>query len=151
MNTGPTVFTQVIARIPHWELRRAYSSCALAMPRINALSAWDRFLALCFAHMTFRRSLRDIEACLLAQTGLAYHMGFRSRITRSSLARANERRAWQPWAHLASKLITRARPLYRDEPRAIKWDVPVVAVESSLIDLSLTLCPWANYTGNKAA
>lgn len=151
MNTGQTVFTQVIARIPHWEFRRAYSACDLAMPRSNALSAWDHFLALCFAQMTLRRSLRDIEACLRAQPGLAYHMGFRSAITRSSLARANERRAWQPWAHLAGKLITKSRSLYRDEPRAIDWDVPVIAVDSSLIDLSLALCPWANYTGSKAA
>lgn len=121
------------------------------MPRSNALSAWDHFLALCFAQMTMRRSLRDIEACLRAQSGLAYHMGFRSMVTRSSLARANEKRAWQPWAHLAGKLITKARSLYQDEPRAIDWDVPVIAVDSSLIDLSLALCPWANYTGNKAA
>jgi hypothetical protein len=151
MNTGQTVFTQVIARIPHWEFRRAYSACDLALPRSNALSAWDHFLALCFAQMTMRRSLRDIEACLRAQSGLAYHMGFRSAVTRSSLARANETRAWQPWAHLAGKLIVKARSLYQDEPRAIDWDVPVIAVDSSLIDLSLALCPWANYTGNKAA
>jgi hypothetical protein len=151
MNTGQTVFTQVIARIPHWEFRRAYSACDLAMPRSNALSAWDHFLTLCFAQMTLRRSLRDIEACLRAQSGLAYHMGFRSAVTRSSLARANETRAWQPWAHLAGKLIVKARSLYQDEPRAIDWDVPVIAVDSSLIDLSLALCPWANYTGNKAA
>ena len=121
------------------------------MPRSNALSAWDHFLALCFAQMTLRRSLRDIEACLRAQSGLAYHMGFRSVVTRSSLARANEQRAWRPWAHLAGKLITKARSLYQDEPRALDWDVPVIAVDSSLIDLSLALCPWANYTGNKAA
>jgi len=151
MNTGQTVFTQVIARIPHWEFRRAYNACDVTMPRRNALSAWDHFLALCFAQMTLRRSLRDIEACLRAQRGLAYHMGFRSAVTRSSLARANEQRAWQPWAHLAGKLITKARSLYQDEPRAIDWDLPVIAVDSSLIDLSLALCPWANYTGNKAA
>lgn len=65
-------------------------------------------------------------------------------------ARANEQRAWQPWAHLAGKLITKARSLDQDEPRAIDWDLPVIAMDSSLIDLSLPLCPWANYTGNKA-
>lgn len=77
MNAGQTVFAQVIARIPHWEFRRAYSACNLILPRNNALSPWDHFLALCFAQMTFRQSLRDIEACLRAQAGLAYHMGFR--------------------------------------------------------------------------
>lgn len=151
MNAGQTVFAQVIARIPHWEFRRAYSACNLILPRSNALSPWDHFLALCFAQMTFRQSLRDIEACLRAQAGLAYHMGFRSQITRSSLARANEKRPWEPWAHLARKLIPKARALYQNEPRAIEWDVPVIAVDSSLIDLSLALCPWANFTGTKAA
>lgn len=151
MNSGQTVFAQVVARIPHWEFRRAYSACDLILPRSNALSAWDHFLALCFAQMTFRQSLRDIEACLRAQAGLAYHMGFRSSITRSSLSRANQNRRWEPWAHLARKLIPKARALYQDEPRAIEWDIPVIAVDSSLIDLSLALCPWANFTGTKAA
>jgi hypothetical protein len=151
MNTGQTVFAQVIARIPHWEFRRAYRACDLTMSRSNALSPWDHFLALCFAQMTFRQSLRDIEACLRAQSGLAYHMGFRSPITRSSLARANEKRAWQTWDCLARKLIPKARSLYQDEPRVLDWDIPVIAVDSISIDLSLALCPWANFTGTKAA
>ena len=151
MNTGPTVFAQVMVRIPHWEFRRAYIACDNILPRSNALSAWDHFLALCFAQMTFRQSLRDIEACLRAQSGLAYHMGFRCLVTRSSLARANEQRDWRPWAMLARKLIPKARSLYRNEPHAVDLDVPIVAVDSTLIDLSLALCPWANYTGAKAA
>lgn len=151
MNTGQTVFTQVMARIPHWEFQRAYTACGVPPPRSDALSPWDHFLALGFAQMTFRESLRDIEACLGAQAGLAYHMGFRSRITRSALSRANERRDWRPWEHLAGKLMPKVRALYFDEPNALDLDVPVIAVDSSIINLSFALCPWANWNGTDAA
>ena len=140
-----------MARVPHWEFHRAYRHCASPLPRSNALSAWDHFLALSFAQFTFRQSLRDIEACLRAQPGLSYHMGFRGRITRSGLARANELRDWRPWAHLAGRLMAKVRVLYRDEPAAVDLDVPLLAVDSTLIDLSLALCPWARFTGVKAA
>jgi hypothetical protein len=76
MNTGQTVFSQVMARIPHWEFQRAYTACDMPAARSDAFSPWDHFLTLSFAQMTFRESLRDIEACLNAQAGLAYHMGF---------------------------------------------------------------------------
>jgi len=151
MNTGQAVFAQIMARIPHWEFQRAYQSCEVPAPRSDALSPWDHFLALCFAQMTFRQSLRDIEACLRAQPGQAYHLGFRGSITRSSLARANEQRDWRPWAHLARKLMPKARSLYLEEPAALSIDLPVLAVDSTLIELSLALCPWANFTGAKAA
>lgn len=151
MNTGQAVFAQIMARIPHWEFQRAYHACEVAAPRSDALPPWDHFLALCFAQMTFRQSLRDIEACLRAQRGLAYHLGFRGTITRSALARANEQRDWRPWALLARKLMPKVRALYQTEPAALDLDVPVIAVDSSLIDLSLALCPWANFTGVKAA
>ena len=151
VNTGQAVFAQIMARIPHWEFHRAYHACEVAAPRADALSPWDHFLALCFAQMTFRQSLRDIEACLRAQRGLAYHLGFRGTITRSALARANEQRDWRPWALLARKLMPKVRALYQTEPSALDLDVPVIAVDSSLIDLSLAPCPWANFTGVKAA
>lgn len=151
VNTGQTVFAQVMACIPHWAFQRAYRACDVSAPRTDALSPWDHFLALCFAQMTFRQSLRDIEACLRAQPSLAYHLGFRGTITRSALARANEQRDWRPWAHLARQLMPKVRSLYQDEPAALDLDVPVIAVDSSLIDLSLALCPWANFTGVKAA
>lgn len=151
VNTGQAVFAQIMARIPHWEFQRAYRACGARTPRSDALSPWDHFLALCFAQLTFRQSLRDIEACLRAQPGLAYHLGFRGAITRSTLARANEQRDWQPWALLARKLMPKVRALYQTEPTALDLDVPVIAIDSSLIDLSLALCPWANFTGVKAA
>ena len=151
VNTGQAVFAQIMAHIPHWEFQRAYRACGARVPRSDALSPWDHFLALCFAQLTFRQSLRDIEACLRAQPGLAYHLGFRGAITRSALARANEQRDWQPWAMLARKLMPKVRALYQTEPTALDMDVPVIAIDSSLIDLSLALCPWANFTGVKAA
>ncbi|MBM3874021.1 MAG: DUF4372 domain-containing protein [Verrucomicrobia bacterium] len=136
MNTGQAVFAQIMARIPHWEFQRAYQASGAITPRADALSPWDHFLALCFAQMTFRQSLRDIEAGLRAQRGLSYHLGFRGTITRSALARANEQRDWRPWAVLARKLMPKVRALYQSEPSALDLDVPVIAVDSSLISTS---------------
>jgi hypothetical protein len=150
MNAGKTIFSQVLERVPHWEFRRLAAQHDEADGR-RRFSSWDHFLALAFAQMTFRESLRDIEACLNIQPSLAYHLGFRSRITRSTLARASEERDWHLFAALAHKLIARARHLYRDEPNTIDLDAPIYAVDSSLIELSLALCPWANWTGNDAA
>lgn len=150
MNAGKTIFSQVLARVPHWEFQRLAALHDQGDGR-RQFSAWDHFLALAFAQMTFRESLRDIEACLNVQPKLAYHLGFRSRVTRSTLARVNEERDWRLFSALAHKLIARARRLYQDEPNAIDIDAPVYAVDASLIDLSLALCPWANWSGSDAA
>jgi hypothetical protein len=150
MNTGPLVFSQVIAHVPHWEFQRLAKKHVPA-DRRRRFSAWDHFLALGFAQMTFRESLRDIEACLGSQQNLRYQLGFRARVTRSTLARANEERSWTLFAALAHKLIERARGLYVDEPHALDLPMPVYAVDSTLIDLSLALCPWVNWTGTTAA
>lgn len=149
MNAGKMVFSQVVARVPHWEFQRLARAHDHADGR-RQFSAWDHFLALAFAQMTFRESLRDIEACL-GTPRLAYHLGFRARVTRSTLARANEERDWRLFSALAHKLIDRARHLYQDEPSVLDLAVPVYAVDSTLIDLSLALCPWANWTGTDAA
>ena len=148
---GQIVFSQVMARVPRWEFLRAYAVCEVRSPRSDAVSPRDHFLALSFAQMTFRESLRDIEACINAQIGLAYQLGLRSMITRSGLARANEQRDWHPWEYLALTLMPKVRALYADEPNALELDVPIIAVDSSLIDLSFALCPWANWTGTDAA
>lgn len=149
MNAGKTVFSQVVARVPHWEFQRLARAHDPADGR-RRFSSWEHFLALAFAQMTFRESLRDIEACL-STPRLAYHLGFRSRVTRSTLARANEDRPWQLFAALTHKLMARARHLYRDAPGLLDLAVPVYAVDSTLIDLSLALCPWANWNGTDAA
>jgi hypothetical protein len=146
MNEGKTVFAQVMACVPHWEFRRIAAEHDNAI-RARAFSAWDHFLAMSFAQITFRESLRDIEACLDSQSQLRYHLGFRSRITRSTLARVNEQRPWQLFAAVAQKLIHRAQEAYREEPNVLDLKAPVYALDSTFIDLSLALCPWANWTG----
>ena len=98
---GKTIFAQVLERVPHWEFRRLEKIHDPADGR-RQFSAWDHFLALAFAQMTFRESLRDIEACLSTQPALAYQLGFRARVTRSTLARANEERDWCLFAALAT-------------------------------------------------
>lgn len=149
MHEGKTVFAQVMACVPHWEFRRAVTAHDNAV-RERVFSAWDHFLAMSFAQITFRESLRDIEACLDAQPQLRYHLGFRSRVTRSTLSRANEQRPWQLFAAVAQKLIARTREAYCEEPNVLELKAPVYALDSTFIDLSLALCPWANWTGSDA-
>lgn len=149
MNHGKTVFSQVMACVPHWEFQRVTAAHDDAI-RVRQFSAWEHFLAMCFAQVTFRESLRDIEACLDSQPTLRYHLGFRSRVTRSTLARANEHRPWPLFSAIAQKLIARARDAYRDEPNVLDLQAPVYALDSTFVDLSLALCPWANWTGTDA-
>jgi hypothetical protein len=150
MHAGKLVFAQIIERVHHWEFRRLVRRHGLDSGRMR-FTPWEQFLALCFAQLTFRESLRDIESCLGAQPHIAYHLGFRSRVTRSTLADANEQRDWRLFAAVAQCLMARARRLYRDEPNALDIDATIYALDGSLIDLSLALCPWANWTGNDAA
>src|SRR5882757_4527495 len=123
MNAGKSVFSQVLSRVPHWEFRRLAKAYDPGDGR-RQFSAWDHFLALAFAQMTFRESLRDIEACLTTPH-VAHHLGFRHRVTRATLARANEQRDWRLFSALARKLIARARQLYQDEPNGLDLEIPV--------------------------
>lgn len=149
MNSGRTVFAQVMERIPHWEFRRLAERYDPADGRRH-MSSWDHFLTLAFAQMTFRRSLRDIEACL-QPVGVAHSLGIRARVTRSTLARANEQRSWQLASEVVKKLMARAQKLYAEDPGTLGLPGPVIAVDSTLIDLSLALCPWANWNDSSAA
>jgi Transposase DDE domain/Domain of unknown function (DUF4372) len=149
MNEGKTVFAQVMACVPHWEFRRITAQHDHTV-RTRVFSAWDHFLAMSFAQLTFRESLRDIEACLDSQPSLRHLLGFRSRVTRSTLGRVNEQRPWQLFAAVAQKLMQQAQELYRAEPNVLELTAPVYALDSTFIDLSLALCPWANWTGADA-
>ncbi|WP_414662872.1 DUF4372 domain-containing protein [Horticoccus sp. 23ND18S-11] len=149
MDQGKTVFAQVMSCVSHWEFRRATPDRDKT-PRTRLFSAWDHFLAMSFAQITFRESLRDIEARLDSQPRLRYHLGFRSRVTRSTLARVNEQRPWQLFAAIAQRLMHRAREAYREEPYILDLKAPAYALDSTFIDLSLALCPWANWTGSDA-
>jgi hypothetical protein len=117
----------------------------------KGFSCWDQFLAMGFAQFTYRESLRDIEACLHSVSGKLYHMGFRSKIARSTLADANESRDWRIFADFAQILIARARPLYAGDPIGIDLDASLYALDSTTIDLCLSLFPWARFRQQKAA
>ena len=150
MNTGQLVFSQVMERVPHWEFQRVARRYGVDSAKLG-FTAWEHFSAMVFAQLTFRESLSDIEACLGSQCSLAYHLGFRRAVRRSTLAYANEHRDWRFFADLGQRLMHRARALYRDEPAALELDANLYALDATMIDLSLALCPWANWTGADAA
>jgi hypothetical protein len=150
MHSGQFVFSQVLERVPHWEFQRIARRYNLDTPKLS-FTAWEHFAAMAFAQLTFRESLRDIEACLGAQRSLAYHLGFRRPVRRSTLAYANEHRDWRFFAELGQRLMQKARQLYRDEPTALECEADIYALDATMIDLSLALCPWANWTGTDAA
>jgi hypothetical protein len=114
-------------------------------------SCWDQFLAMMFAQLTYRESLRDIEACLRSTGSKLYHMGFRSRVARSTLADANESRDWHIYADFAQVLIGIARPLYADDPIGVDLTQSLYALDSTTIDLCLSLFPWAKFRKQKGA
>jgi transposase len=118
---------------------------------VKDFSCWDQFLCLAFAQLTYRESLRDIEACLRAQQPKLYHMGFRGRVSRATLAYANEHRDWRIYADFAQGLIRQARQLYRHEPFGVDLDQSVYAFDSTTIDLCLSLFPWAQFRRHKSA
>jgi len=150
MNAGKFVFSQVMERVPHWEFQRVARRHGVDSPRLG-FTAWEHFSAMAFAQLTFRESLRDIEACLSSQRSLAYHLGFRRAVRRSTLAYANEHRDWRFFAELGQRMMQRARCLYREEPVAVDLAGDLYALDATMIDLSLALCPWANWTGTDAA
>lgn len=118
---------------------------------MKSFSCWDQFLSMAFAQLTYRESLRDIEACLRSMESKLYHMGFRSKISRSTLADANESRDWRIYADFAQVLIGIARPLYADDPLGVELNENLYALDSTTIDLCLSLFPWARFRQHKAA
>jgi transposase len=139
-----------MAAVPAWEFRRLASRHGLLGPKLR-FTAWEHLLTMAFAQLTRRESLRDIVGSLRAQPRLAYHLGLRHLPARSTLADANEHRPWALFAELATRLMQRARTLYQTEPNALELDAPLYAIDSSMIELSLALCPWADWTGRVAA
>lgn len=119
--------------------------------KVKSFSCWDQFLCMAFGQLTFRESLRDIEICLRSREDQLYHIGIRSRISRSTLADANESRDWRIYSDLAQGLIRRARHLYQQDPIGLELDQTVYALDSTTIDLCLKLFPWAHFRKTKAA
>ena len=142
MNSGRTVFSQLIKHLSHKDFQKCvarYSGDRYA----KKLTCWQQFLAMSFAQLTYRESLRDIEACLGAVGGKLYHMGFGSSVARSTLADANESRDWRIFADFAQVLIGIARPHYAGDAMGVDLDQSLYALDSTTIDLCLSLFPWA--------
>jgi hypothetical protein len=150
MNSGRTVFAQLIEHLPHKEFHKCVARYRGNRYAKN-FSCWDQYLAMAFAQLTYRESLRDIETCLGAVGGKLYHMGFRSRVARSTLADANESRDWRIYADFAQTLIAIARPLYARDAMGVDLDETLYALDSTTIDLCLALFPWARFRRRKAA
>ena len=150
MNQGRTVFAQVMEFLSHDEFRRCVNRYD-GNQRMRRLSCWEQFLAMAFAQLTYRESLRDIEVCLAAQQSKLYHSGFRAPIKRSTLADANESRDWRIYADFAQTLISIARPLYADTDLGFDLDATLYALDATTIDLCLALFPWARFRRAKAA
>jgi hypothetical protein len=150
VNLGQTVFSQVVDYLPRYEFLKCVSRYRGDYQQ-KSFSCWDQYLAMAFAQLTYRESLRDIEACLRSMSGKLYHMGFRSRVARSTLAEANESRDWRIYADFAQVLIGIARPLYARDPIGVDLDQSLYALDSTTIDLCLSLFPWARFRKHKAA
>ena len=150
MFSGKTIFAQIVERIHPQQFRRCVERYR-GNYKLKAFSCWDQFLCMAFAQLTFRESLRDIEDCLAARSDQLYHLGFRSRVCRSTLADANEARDWRIYADLATLLIKKARRLYADQPLEVDLQQSVYALDSTTIELCLTLFPWARFQATQAA
>lgn len=150
MHQGKFVFAQVMAHLPLSTFRRCVARYD-GEHKVKRFSCLDQFYAMAFAQLTFRESLRDIEACLATQGPRLYHMGFRAPVARNTLANANAVRPWQIYADLAQHLIGIARPLYAAEPIGLDLKETVYAFDSTTIDLCLSVYPWAPFRSTKAA
>jgi hypothetical protein len=150
MNPGKTIFSQVMEFLPMYEFRKCVERYH-GDRKVLSFSCLDQFLSMAFAQLTFRESLRDIESCLRSMSGRLYHMGFRGKISRSTLADANENRDWRIYADFAMILIHTARELYSNEPFGIELKNTVYALDATIIDLCLSLFPWAYFRKNKGA
>lgn len=144
MYTGKMIFSQIMDFLPHYEFHKCVKRYH-GNYKIKRFSCSDQFRYMAFAQLTYRESLRDIEVCLRSMQNHLYHMGIRSKISRSTLADANESRDWRIYADFASILISIARPLYQDEDLGLELDNTVYALDSTMIDLCLSLFPWAKY------
>jgi len=150
MNTGKTLFAQLMDFLP-WSTFDRIVARYNGNRAVRTLSCAAQFQVMAFAQITYRESLRDIEACLLAQSNKLYHMGFREPIRRSTLADANETRDWRIYAEFAQRLIAQARRLYAEDELEVELASTVYALDSTTIDLCLSVFPWARFRSTKSA
>jgi len=150
MHVGKLVFAQLAAHLPLTTFRRCVARYN-GEHKVKRFTCLDQFLIMAFAQLTFRESLRDIEACLRAQASKLYHMGIRGGVARNTLANANATRNWRIYADFAQHLIRIARRLYAHEPLGVQIAETVYALDATTIDLCLSLFPWAPFRSTKAA
>jgi hypothetical protein len=150
VNQGQTIFSQIMDYIPKY----SFDSCVKRYQgnyKVQSFTCWEQFLAMTFAQLTYRDSLRDIETCLRAMKNKLYHIGIRSKISRSTLADANQNRDWRIYADFAYILIEQAKEFYRDDKFFKELDETIYALDSTTIDLCLSLFPWAKFRKTKSA
>jgi hypothetical protein len=150
MNIGKTVFSQLMEFLPRYEFQKCVERYQ-GNYKLISFSCWDQFLCLSFAQLTYRESLRDIEACLRGAQQKLYHMGIRGKVSRNTLAHANQIRDWRIYADFAQILITQARHLYAQETFGLELQQTVYAFDATTIDLCLSLFPWAKFRQHKGA
>src|SRR6476620_804624 len=150
MNSGKAIFSQLMDFLPTHEFRQCVARYQ-GDYKLKSFSCWDQFLCMAFAQLTYRESLRDIEACLRANQTKLYHMGIRGRVSRNTLANANSVRDWRIYADFAQLLIKQARELYHNDEFSLALQQTVYALDSTTIDLCLSLFPWAPFRKRKGA
>ncbi len=150
MDTGKTVFSQLMDFLPVYEFHKCIQRYN-GHYKIKHFSCWSQFLCMAFTQLTYRESLRDIEACLRSNQRKLYHMGFRGKVSRNTLAHANQIRDWRIYADFAQILIGQARRLYANDSFGVQLDQTAYALDSTTIDLCLSLFPWAKFRAHKGA
>jgi len=150
MNSGRTIFAQIMEYLPTYEFRQCVERYS-GNYKIKSFSCWDQFLSMAFAQLTYRESLRDIQACLRAAKQKTYHMGIRGKISRNTLAHANQTRDWRIYADFAQVLIQKARQLYANDSFGMELEQTTYALDATTIDLCLSLFPWAAFRKHKGA
>ena len=150
MNSGKTIFAQLMDFVPAYEFRKCVDRYN-GNHKVISFSCWDQFLCMAFAQLTYRESLRDIQACLRATQSRLYHLGIRGKVSRNTLAHANQYRDWRIYADFAQILISKARILYAHDSFGVDLDQAVYALDSTTIDLCLSLFPWAEFRKRKGA
>lgn len=150
MNTGKIIFSQIMDHLPLNEFRKCIRRYQ-GDYKVKSFSCLDQYLCMSFAQLTYRQSLRDIEACLRSMQNKLYHMGIRGQVSRNTLSNANNKRDWHIYADFAQVLIHTARELYSDEDFGVELEQTVYALDATTIDLCLSLFPWALFRKNKAA
>jgi hypothetical protein len=150
MDTGKTIFAQLIDFLPVYEFQKCVQRYN-GHYKVKHFSCWNQFLCMAFAQLTYRESLRDIEACLRSAQRKLYHMGFRGNVSRNTLAHANQVRDWRIYADFAQILIGQARRLYANDSFGVELNQTAYALDSTTIDLCLSLFPWAKFRAHKGA